>query len=148
MASLFQPWFLFAALAGLCFFTYQFCVKIVGQQIPMPVFILIMNIASAIFIAPFALSWFGGQTITIEAFGKPLIAAIVSGITMILASTFLSLMYKNGAPISLGMSAAYIVALGLATCVGYLFFKEQLNIINIIGFGLAIITIPMIMYKS
>lgn len=142
------PWILFALIAGVFLFAYNMCAKIGGGNLPPVVFATVMYTAGFIAVIAFYLFKVKEQHISYIT-SQPsyaLIFAALGGICVIIVDTALAAMFNQKAPVGLGITAVFILALSLTTLAGLIFFKEQVSLINILGIALALISIPMLFY--
>ena len=78
----------------------------------------------------------------------PILFAMGAGIVVIFVDVSISSMFNLNAPIGISMACLSVGSIALTALVGYLFFKENMSIINIAGIALALISVPLIFWNA
>jgi|GEM_PF-3180894 len=152
MGLLLQSWIPFALLAGVAMLGYQICAKLAGEQLPATIFATVMYTAGFIAVMPLFAYWLSRDSNSIEVIKTmpmwPIIFSALAGIAVIFVDTSIATMFAKNAPLGIGMSTIFVLALFLAGVTGVLFFGERPSFINILGFLLAIGSIPLMLYGN
>ncbi len=151
MTAFLQSWIPFGLIAMAGFVAYNVCAKLGGGNLPPVIFASVMYTAGFICIIPIFFWYMHGKEILPYMQSLPLMPvlfAIGAGIVVIFIDTSISAMFNRDAPIGMGMSSLSVGSIALTTLIGFLFFKENISVINIIGVVLAVIAVPLMFYSQ
>lgn len=140
-----QGWFIYAIAALLLFAAHDITLKYVTNTNSLYGTLIV---SASAFVMMLVLCMVYRVPVLTQALSTNTLVLVFAGFALGLATFFLMLSFKMGAPVSMVIPLIYIGIIVISIWYGYLFFKEQINFRHIIGSVLALAGLIVMFYKN
>ena len=141
------PWWIFCVVFTFGAAGYGIAARFADDKIHPSYFAFLYNLIAVILLGTLVTSyvWQGG---VLEYSTQSLWAVLICGISLVIVDISVVVMYRKGAPVSLGMPLVRILLAVFTATIGILFFNEALTLIKVIGIALGCIGIYLTVQKD
>ena len=144
-----HSWIALGLISGVSMGCFMLFTKLSGAHLPPVIFATLKNGVGFIVLLP--VLFFSTQGNPVAHMTNlplwPTLFAVLAGASIVAADVSIAAMFGSGAPLGISMMLVELLALILALLAGVLFFSEKLNVINVTGIVLGMISVGLLMYE-